>query len=221
MRNAMLASFGLVAMWSLAAVSAEPPAVDAILGDYRFKSGAVITIARAGADVTSTSTGQMPQKIAPGADGRFNYASAPVSLAFGLDAKGKAKSVSLFYGDGSLEATRIDAATAKKIADGWEQKIKNQTHDPACMTTLKRMIEEARTGKPNYDKMMLVLQQATRQQLPMLQQRIQELGALKEAKFTSVMQNGAETFDVTFENGATQWMILCLPNGFISTAAFR
>jgi len=221
---AMLSSLaaGIAAAQTAPAKEApKTPSADVVVGHYRFQSGLIMSIQQSGDKLTVKSTGQQPQYLTPSDDGRFSYASGQASLSFDLDPSGKGKTLHIHFDDRSLPATRIDDATAQKVNDALELKIKNQTHDPACATTLKRLIEELRAGKPDYSKMTLALAQATRTQLPMLQPRVLELGALKEVKFTSVFQTGAEVFDATFENGTTQWLLFCLPNGYVSTAAFR
>jgi hypothetical protein len=201
--------------------AAKVPSGDAILGHYQFKSGVVMSIERSGEVLTVESTGQQAQALTALANGQYSYASGQASLSFDLDSSGKGKTLHLHFDERTLPATRINDAAAKKVSDALELKIKNQTHDPACATTLKRLVEEIRIGKPDYSKMTLLLGQATRTQLPMMQSKFQELGALKDVNFISVGPMGAEQFDVAFEKGATQWRIFCLPNGYVGSAAFR
>jgi len=195
--------------------------VDQVIGHYRFKSGSISSVEKSGETLIVTSTGQPPQSISASADGKFSYAAIPAYLTFDGNGSSPSKTLTFHYDDRTLEASRIDAAEAKKVADAWQQKIKDQTHDPACANTLKRLIGEIRSGKPDFDKMTLGLAQATRTQLPMMQSRFEQLGDVKEVKFLSVAPNGAEQFDVAFEKGATQWRILCLPNGYVAAVGFR
>lgn len=74
-----------------------------------------------------------------------------------LGPEGVAVTLHVHFDNNTLPAVRIDAAVAKRAADDFEAKIKNQTHDPA---------------------------QAMRQQLLMLEQRLRKMGAVKEAKFS-------------------------------------
>jgi len=204
-----------------AAQTAKAPSIDAVVGHYRLQTGAIMTVERSGETVTAVSTGNPPQVLSVTPDGKYAYSSIPGYLTFDLDKAGKATTLHFHFGDESMPAKRIDAAAAKKVADDLAAKIKNQTHDPACAATLKRIIEETRAGKPDYSKMSLPLAQTTRAQAPMIQQRFQTLGAVKEVKFTGVGPQGAERFDVAFENGTTQWNIFCLPNGYVSGVGFR
>lgn len=197
------------------------PSGDAVVGHYRFKSGLIMSVEKSGDALTVKYQGQPPQPLTASPDGKFSYAQGQAYLTFDLDPKGVAKTLHVYYDDNTLPAARIDAAVAKKAADDLELKVKNQTHDPACITTLKRLIEEVRAGKPDYSKMTLQTARATRMQLPILQQRFQEMGPVKDVQFKSVGPQGAEQFDVTFENGPSQWMIQCLSNGYVGNVGFR
>jgi hypothetical protein len=178
-------------------------------------------VEKSGDALTVKQMGQQPQTMSASPDGKFSYAQGQAYLTFDLDPKGVAKTLHVHFDNNTLPATRITDAIAMKAADDLEAKVKNQTHDPACAATLKRVIEEVRAGKPDYSKMTLATAQATRQQLPMLQPRIQEMGAVKEVKFTAVGPIGAEQFDVVFEGGPSQWRIQCLSNGYVGAIGFR
>lgn len=194
---------------------------EAVVGYYRFKSGVDMKVYLDDGLLMVKSTGQPPQFLNGTADGRFNYPSIPGYLTFDLGADGKAKTLHFHYDDKSLAAQKIGEALAQKASDALALKIKNQTHDEKCTATLKRFVEEQRAGKPDYSKMTLTLGQAVRTQLPALQPRLQQWGALKEATFKGVNPAGAEAFDVAFENGTAQFLIFCIGDGYISGAGMR
>jgi hypothetical protein len=212
---------GLFLIATVAAAQTKTPSVDAVVGHYRFQTGLIMTVEKNGTDLSVTSTGNPPQGVLAGPDGKFNYAQIPASLTFDLDATGKAKTLHFHFDDKDTPANRIDDATAKKAADALAAKIKNQTADPGCATTLKRFIEEIRTGKPDYTKLTPFFAQTVRTQSTHMQGMMQQLGAVKETKFTGVGPAGAEIFNVAFENGATEWRMFCLGNGYISGAGVR
>jgi hypothetical protein len=203
------------------AAASAVPTFEAIAGHYRFDSGVIMSVEHTAQTLFVKSTGQPQQSLTVSADGHFNYSAIPAYLTFDVDKTGQATKLHFHYDERSMAAKRIDAAVAKRTNDALDLKIKNQTHDPACAVTLKRIIEETRAGKPDYSKMMLYLAQAMRSQLPMAQQKFQGLGAVKEVKFIGVAPMGAEQFDVSFDNGASQAQIFCLPNGYVSAVGFR
>ncbi|HTE43208.1 MAG TPA: hypothetical protein VK629_20465 [Steroidobacteraceae bacterium] len=221
MQRLMLAALATLISTAAMAQAGKTPSLDAVVGHYRFQSGLIMKVEKNGEGLSVTSTGSTPQGVLPSPDGKFNYTQIAAYLTFDLDAAGKATTLNFHTDDKSLPAARLDEATAKKAADALAAKIKNQTADPTCATTLKRVVEELRAGKPDYSKMTPVFAQQTRTQLSAIQGAVQQLGALKDVKFTGVGPAGAEIFNVAFENGATEWRMFCLGNGYISSAGFR
>jgi hypothetical protein len=65
------------------------------------------------------------------------------------------------------------------------------------------------------------MQEATRQQLPQLQQRFQSLGAIESVTFVEVDAQGGDAFDVKFANGALRWAVLVTPDGKMAAAGIR
>ena len=64
-----------------------------------------------------------------------------------------------------MTAKRLDDAEAKKVADAaaaFDKRFKDQTPAPGSEAALRRMIEELRLGKPNYDLLSPDLAAATR-----------------------------------------------------------
>jgi hypothetical protein len=92
---------------------------------------------------------------------------------------------------------------------------------PGSEAAVRRMIEELRTGKPDYDRMSPNLAAATRQQLPQLQSSIVQLGALQSIKFTGVGPAGADIYLIKFENGALEYRIFLGPDGKAEGANVR
>jgi hypothetical protein len=229
MRNALFVAIAIGAT-ALSSAQTKPPAdsdahrptpnPNALVGNYRFESGLLMKIEHSDGQFYAQTTGQ-PRQSLSATDGRLTYATIPAYLTFDMDNQGVARIIHFHFDDRSSTAKRIDAASAQKVADALALKIKDQRHDPACATTLRRLVEELRAGQPDYSKMTLSLARATRTQLPTIQANIRALGALQDVKFTSVDQSGNENFAVAFENGSTAWRLFCLPGGYVSSAAIR
>ena len=110
------------------------------------------------------------------------------------DKKGPASQLILHQNGRDMTAKRLDDAEAKKVADAaaaFDKRFKDQTPVPGSEAALRRMIEELRLGKPNYDLLSPDLAAATGQQLPQLQSMIVGMGPLQSVSFKGVGPGGA------------------------------
>ena len=121
-------------------------------------------------------------------------------------------------------AKRLDDAVAKRLAE-WAavvaKRVRDQVANPASEATVLRVIEEFRTGRPNYDLMTPQLAATTRQQLAQFQSSLQERGALKSISFQGVGPSGADIFQVQFEKGAWEFRLMLGHDGKVETAGIR
>jgi hypothetical protein len=92
---------------------------------------------------------------------------------------------------------------------------------PGSDAALRRLIEEVRDGKPNYDLMGTNLAATTRQQLPQLQSNIVQLGSVQSLSFKGVGPAGADIYQVQFANGALEFRIGLGPDGKVETVGMR
>jgi hypothetical protein len=95
------------------------------------------------------------------------------------------------------------------------------TPNPGTEAAIRRAIDELVRGEPNYDLMSAGLQEATRQQLPRLQELFKSMGALESVTFTNVDPQGADVYDVKFAGGALMWMIALTPDGKTAMSGIR
>jgi hypothetical protein len=140
------------------------------------------------------------------------------------DTKGPASQLILHQNGRDMTAKRLDDVEAKKVtnaAAAFDRRFKDQTPAPGSEAAMRRMIEELRLGKPNYDLLSPGLANATRQQLPQLQSMITGLGALQSVNFKGVGPGGADIYEVTFEKGSLEYRIWLGPDGKIESANVR
>ena len=126
------------------------------------------------------------------------------------DAKGPASRLVLHQNGRDMMAKRLDDAEAKKVADAaaaFDKRFKSQTAAPGSEAAVRRMIEELRLGKPNYDLLSPGLASATREQLPQLQAMISGMGALRSVTFKGVGPGGADIYQIKFEKGSLDYRI--------------
>ena len=101
------------------------------------------------------------------------------------------------------------------------KRFKDQTQDPRTEAALRRGIDELRLGQPKYEEMSSGLANVTRQQLPQLTAMIAQFGAVKSVTFKGVGPGGADIYEVSFENGSTEWRILMQSDEKIASVGVR
>jgi hypothetical protein len=124
----------------------------------------------------------------------------------------------------STTARRLDDAESARLTDfaaAVAKRVQDQTAAPGSEAALRRIIEEVRAGKPNYDLMGPNLAATTRQQLPQLQPNFVQLGSLQSVTFKGVGPAGADIYQVRFTNGSAEFRIGLGPDGKVETAAMR
>jgi hypothetical protein len=86
---------------------------------------------------------------------------------------------------------------------------------------VRRIIEELRLGKPNYDLLSPGQAAATRQQLPQLQSMIAGRGALQSVTFKGVGPGGADIYRLKFEKGSLDYRVWFGADGKTESANVR
>jgi CubicO group peptidase (beta-lactamase class C family) len=203
-----------------------PKVLARYVGAYRMAPpGGNMLITLEGNQLSGQLTNQLPLPIFPESETRFFLKAVDAQIEFsGSDAQGKATQLTLHQNGREVIGTRLEDAEAKQIADAaaaTAKRVKEQTPTPGSEASVRRIIEELRTGKPDYDKMSANLAAATRQQLPQLQSSIVQLGAMQSIKFTGVGPAGADIYRINFEKGALEYRIFLGPDGKVEGANVR
>lgn len=118
----------------------------------------------------------------------------------------------------------LSSLAAKKRADiqaDIDRRVKAQVASPGSEVALRRLIEELRVGKPNYDLMSPALARETRRQLTEEQATIVKLGALQSLTFKGVGPAGPNIYRATFEKGSLDWRIWLNLDGSVDVFRFR
>lgn len=139
-------------------------------------------------------------------------------------AQGRATQMTLHQNGRDITGKRLDDTEFKRLSDAASavaKRVKDQTAAPGSEAALRRLIEESRSGQPNYDLMSPGLAAATRQQLPQIQANIVRLGAVKTILFKGVGPAGADIYEVKFENGSLEYRIFVAADGKIEGANMR
>jgi CubicO group peptidase (beta-lactamase class C family) len=117
------------------------------------------------------------------------------------------------WGDAASHARLAQEALAKRVAD--------QKPYPDGDAVLRRLIGELQRGQPDYSRMGDVIAAATRRQLPAMQQRLIQLGALQSLTFRGVGPGGADIYEAAFYGWKLEWRMALAADGSIQDLVIR
>jgi hypothetical protein len=104
----------------------------------------------------------------------------------------------------------LSLLAAKKRAEiqaDIDKRFKAQAASSGSEAAVRRLIEELRAGKPNYELMSSAQARETRRQVTQYKSTIAKLGALQSLTFKGVGPSGANIYLATFEKGTLEWRV--------------
>ena len=205
----------------------DPKVLDTYAGVYQSDAGA-FTVTREDQQLFVQLTGQPKFPAFPNGDGRFFLKVVDAQFTFTVDSEGRATQLTLHQNGADLVAKRLDDAAAKRMTDEAAaraelvaKRFKEQKPAEGSEAHLRRVIEELRTGQPDYSKMTPKFADVTRQQLPNLKAAVTQMGALQSVTFKGVGPGGFDIYEVKFEKASAEFRIGLTPDGKIEGIGFR
>jgi hypothetical protein len=95
------------------------------------------------------------------------------------------------------------------------------TPEPGSEAAVRKLSEGLASGEPPYALMTERLAEGIRQNPTAFQQNFKALGPIKAIQFREIGPNGADSFDVTYQNGSISWGIGLDKDGKIATFGMR
>ena len=102
-----------------------------------------------------------------------------------------------------------------------DKRVKTQAASPGSEAAVRRLVEELRAGKPDYDLMSTDLARETRRQLAQHEATMAKLGALRSVTFKGVGPAGPNIYLATFEKGSLDWRIWMNLDGSVDVFFYR
>jgi CubicO group peptidase (beta-lactamase class C family) len=191
----------------------SPQLLDSYGGDYRQGRFTVISLAPSGDHLTARQGTQNLGAVYPSSERDWFFTASPAWLTFQVGSDGRANAL-VRHADGlDISVPRMRGTSAKEVADELAAKIKNQSPDPAGEAAVARIIEEWRTGAPDYARLSPGLARVIRQQLADLQTLVKDFGAVRTISFKGVTPSGADIYDVVLGSHTMQWQIILGADG--------
>jgi hypothetical protein len=206
-------------------ITLDPKVLERYVGAYQLAPGVDVLITLENKQLFTKLTGQAAIPIFPESETMFFLKVVDAQIEFPKDEiRGKKGQLTLHQNGRDLTAKRLDDAEATRIADAAAaaaKRFKDQTPAPGSEAVLRKMIEDTRLGKPDYEHMSPGLAAATRQQLPQLQATLTQVGALQSLTFKGVGPGGDDIYSAKFEKGSLEYQIWLGPDGKVESANVR
>jgi len=206
-------------------ITLDPKQLARYVGAYQMTGGPAMLITLEGNQLLSKLGNQNALPIFPESPTLFFLKVVDAQLEFAMpDPQSPPTQLTLHQNGRDIVAKRMDDAEAKRVADAaaaTAKRIKDQTAAPGSEAALRKLIEDARLGKPDYANMSPGLANAARQQLSQQQLSLAQLGALQSLTFKGVGPAGPDIYQAKFEHGTLEYRIWLAPDGKIESANER
>ena len=206
-------------------VAVDPKILAHYVGAYELAPGVNMLVTLDGNQVLTKLGPQQRVPIFPQSQTMFFAKVVDAQIEFAkFDASGVPGQLILHQNGRDQPANRLGEAEFKQIADAaaaFDKRFKDQTAAPGSEAAVRRMLDELRAGKPNYDLMSPGLAAATRDQLSGIQDTFAQFGAVQSISFSGVGPGGADIYLIEFEGGAVEYRIWLTPDGKVDSSNFR
>ena len=190
--------------------------LDGYAGYYQWNDDdLVITVSREGSRLFVRWPGRDAAEIVPQSKTEFVLPKTNTRLNFTLDASGHAIRIYTSGDGGNISAPSVDPVLGRQLFADQSAKIHDHTATPGSAAVLRRVVDEVKSGRPNYDVMSPELAQSVRQNLSDMQRELTYFGEVKSIEFVGIDSNLADIYDVTQERAYTKWHIKLGQNGVI------
>jgi hypothetical protein len=115
----------------------------------------------------------------------------------------------------------LAAKKGTEIQADIDRRFKAQVASPGSEAAVRRLIEELRIGKLNYELMSSDQGRETRRQIAQNEATIAGLGALQSITFKGIGPAGPNIYLTTFEKGSLEWRVWMNLDGTVDIFRFR
>ncbi len=203
-------------------IRVDAATLDRYVGQYQISSQGILAVTREGSQLQAQITGQPRLPIYPRTPNTFFWKAVDAEITFSTADAGPAGSATIHQNGRDLVAPRLGAAAAQAILLGLAERVDRQEPRSGSEAALRKSIAAIAAGTPNYDDMSAALQDATRQQLPIMQGYLEEYGPVQSVEFKGVTPSGADRYLVTYRSGRqSRWFISLDGDGKITGMLMR
>lgn len=195
------------------AVVVDKAVYDRYTGQYRFNTGALMCVSRAGDRLITRMVGQLrPVEAFPRSATEYFARDVNAQIRFQTDAKGRAVSLTLYQDGQRYSARRMDARAVQQV----QARVASQRPDPGSRAALIRDYSALIAGKLDYPDMTPELADLTRRSLDRIRTMVVRFGAIESVQLRGVGAQGRDVYDIHHARGITTWRIEMAVDGKIA-----
>jgi CubicO group peptidase (beta-lactamase class C family) len=193
----------------------------AIVGAYQLYRYTFVKLTQEGDRLFFQRSGQGKLELFPEGHDRYFFRVVDAQIMFDFDPLGRPRGFTVLQ-NGHLErATAVDESDIATVNKSLAQRLRDKTPDPQSEPTLRRYIEYLRSASVDYGQLSVPIAQMTRQRLSEFTSLVVHLGKIEAVSFKGVAPNGADIFDVRFDNGLMEWRIVPTERGAVDDIGFH
>lgn len=189
-------------------------------GHYQLDT-VIFTIRHQDGRLFARSTGQVELELFPEEVDRFFYKAVPAQISFVRNDEGLVSALTLHQGGHEETAERVATGAAAALEDRLAERIREKRPVTGSRALLETLISQHQRGEPDYARMSPPLATIAREQAEIIESELQRLGAMKDAIFKGVTDEGWDVYDVCFESGRQEWSFSLAADGRFNGILFR
>ena len=206
-------------------VPIDPKRLARYIGAYQLSSGGKLLITTEDNHLLNTPENQAPATFFPESERSFFRKGVDEQIEFAADTTSShANQLVLHREEGDTTANRLDESEFRRLSDVAARaavRYKEQRPFPGSETALQKIINDLRSGLPDYDMMRPGLAAAIRGQMIQLQTLISERGSIQSVSFREVGPAGPDVYVARGEKGSLECQIWLAPDGKVAGLNFR
>ncbi|MES0809345.1 MerR family transcriptional regulator [Roseibium sp. SCPC15] len=175
------------------------------VGEYQFEDGYVMRISDSQGQLRGQLLGQPEIDLFCEDKDQFFLKVTPAQIVFSRDATGQVDGLALHQGGYEMKARCCETGEFDRMKGELNERVETKSAFPGSEQMLRKVIDDHRRGKPDYDNMSPLLKSLVEEQLPVVRQELERLGREKSIEFRGVGTDGFDIYVVDFEGGRVEW----------------
>ena len=190
-------------------------------GAYQLDDGTFYAVVHRDGHLFTRVIGQPEIEIFPEEADRFFMKALPVQVTFIHNSTGDVTGLVHHQNGEEMRGARIDQAVLDAADSALQKRVREKIAFPRSEEILRRVIDEAIRGEPNYQAMSPALAALAREQREIVHATLKEAGKLEGLSFKGVSAQGWDVYEAKFETANMEWAFMLAADGTMTGLYLR